>query len=611
MKKLISLLISAALVFGLCAPFSAYADGIEVQNPLYAHSSGIKPLRGGNVIFMEDSVSAKYKGCTYYTKGRQLYNSVKPQLEKRKENVTIRCLSKDKMDIYSATNSIVYFCYLGATDDELSVSSTDGDYLRWVVRSFVTQSAEKDTKKNGYNYYTVKVKFRYYDTAAEEKKVDSAVNSYLNSHPTSGKTDFQIIKEVHDYICNKNIYSEVAADSPEDYPYAFCAYGTLVKGRSVCQGYAAAFYRICKELGYKVRFVSSDPDWGCHAWNIIRLDNKYYTVDCTWDDQTVDSGDNEVEPYYYFLTTAALAQEYDSILGEHKLYSSIYDTNYFETNYKQYFADDIYVNNSESQLSSCSVSLSSASFTYSGKEIKPAVTVKNGNAILREGTHYSVSYSSDINTGLARVNVTGKGSYAKSSTHRTFKIIPSAVNGLKYTENTTNSVKLRWNKNGGAVSGYEVQYYSGGKWVTALNTSANSCTVSSLSKAEKYSFRVRAYKTVNKHNYYGAFSSYISASTKPAKVKIKSVSAGKKSITLNWKKVKSSGYQLQYSTKKSMKGSKKLSVKAKKDKRKIKKLKTGKTYYIRIRSYKKYKNEKGKTKYAYGKWSAKKAVKVK
>lgn len=90
------------------------------------------------------------------------------------------------------------------------------------------------------------------------------------------------------------------------------------------------------------------------------------------------------------------------------------------------------------------------------------------------------------------------------------------------------------------------------------------------------------------------------------KAKIKSAkNVKKKSITLKLSgSVKSSGYKIQYGTKKNFKGAKTISSKG--STATIKKLKVKKTYYIRARIYKKI---SGKT--YYGKWSSIKAVKVK
>lgn len=81
---------------------------------------------------------------------------------------------------------------------------------------------------------------------------------------------------------------------------------------------------------------------------------------------------------------------------------------------------------------------------------------------------------------------------------------------------------------------------------------------------------------------------------------------GKKKLTLKWKKVAdASGYEVQVSQKKNFKGAKKISVKKSKKSHTIKKLKSGKVYYVRIRAYTKVNGKK-----VYGKWvTAKKKVK--
>jgi hypothetical protein len=92
-------------------------------------------------------------------------------------------------------------------------------------------------------------------------------------------------------------------------------------------------------------------------------------------------------------------------------------------------------------------------------------------------------------------------------------------------------------------------------------------------------------------------------------VKAKKPVAGKKKITVKWKKVKKvNGYEIQYARNKAFtKSAKKVTVKgAKKTKKTIKGLKKGKTYYVRIRPFKK----KGGKKYL-GIYTVAKKVKVK
>ena len=62
--------------------------------------------------------------------------------------------------------------------------------------------------------------------------------------------------------------------------------------------------------------------------------------------------------------------------------------------------------------------------SYTGKNITQSITVKYNGKTLKNGTDYTVSYSSNKNIGTATVKVTGKGSYAGTIT-KTFKINPA------------------------------------------------------------------------------------------------------------------------------------------------------------------------------------------
>ena len=95
------------------------------------------------------------------------------------------------------------------------------------------------------------------------------------------------------------------------------------------------------------------------------------------------------------------------------------------------------------------------------------------------------------------------------------------------------------------------------------------------------------------------------------KTKISSIKAGKKSLTVSWKKQAAGGikgYELQYSTDKNFKNNvKSVNInKTKTTSKTIKKLKSKSKYYVRIRTYKKSGGEK-----IYSNWSKSKNVKVK
>lgn len=96
---------------------------------------------------------------------------------------------------------------------------------------------------------------------------------------------------------------------------------------------------------------------------------------------------------------------------------------------------------------------------------------------------------------------------------------------------------------------------------------------------------------------------------KPKKTSIKKLSKGKKKFTVTWAKVSGvKGYQIQYSSdKKFKKNNKSVTVtKQKTTKATVKKLKSKKRYYVRVRTYKTVNGKK-----IYSSWSKAKSVKTK
>ena len=67
---------------------------------------------------------------------------------------------------------------------------------------------------------------------------------------------------------------------------------------------------------------------------------------------------------------------------------------------------------------------------YSGKALKPSVTVKDGTKTLKLNTDYTVSYKNNTNVGTATITITGKGNYKFTKT-ASFAI--ALKNGATYT----------------------------------------------------------------------------------------------------------------------------------------------------------------------------------
>ena len=156
--------------------------------------------------------------------------------------------------------------------------------------------------------------------------------------------------------------------------------------------------------------------------------------------------------------------------------------------------------------------------TYTGKALKPPVTVKLGKTTLKKGTDYTVSYKNNTNVGTAMVTITGKGGYIGTLT-KTFKIVPKTTS-LTSVTGISKGFTAKWKKQATQTTGYQIQYStnskfaSGNKTVTVKGNSTLNKTVNKLKAGTTYYVRVRTYKTVNGKNYYSKWSTAKTVKTK-------------------------------------------------------------------------------------------------
>ena len=148
--------------------------------------------------------------------------------------------------------------------------------------------------------------------------------------------------------------------------------------------------------------------------------------------------------------------------------------------------------------------------------LKPTVTVKIDNKILKKDVDYTVKYQDNKAVGKAKVTITGKGKYT-GTVKTTFIIKPKKVSGLKLKAGTK-QLTVSWKKSSG-VTGYEVQYglkktFSGAKTVVIKKAATVKTELKKLKAKKTYYVRIRAYKTVKGTKYYSDWSKAVSKKTK-------------------------------------------------------------------------------------------------
>ncbi len=62
------------------------------------------------------------------------------------------------------------------------------------------------------------------------------------------------------------------------------AYGALINGCAICQGYASAYQLLCEAANLYCCMVEGEADGVGHMWNLVALNGETYYVDVTWAD---------------------------------------------------------------------------------------------------------------------------------------------------------------------------------------------------------------------------------------------------------------------------------------------------------------------------------------
>ena len=137
------------------------------------------------------------------------------------------------------------------------------------------------------SYFTDEVMVQFEQAVAEARALVAE----------EGLTDLEKALILHDYLVTQVTYNwevDIALKTGESMERVelrtgtriYTAYGALVEGDAVCQGYALAYKLLLDQCGVNSVLVSSDAM--NHAWNLVEIDGDWYHVDATWDDPVPD-----------------------------------------------------------------------------------------------------------------------------------------------------------------------------------------------------------------------------------------------------------------------------------------------------------------------------------
>ena len=243
------------------------------------------------------------------------------------------------------------------TQIKIDISNYIGDPLK-DFKSLYIKAADTVSKVTGvkdfigsWKYHsngttlTLTIGYRYSKTAFQTMKQHAADTLYKARHAVAGfikqnMPDYNKELFIHNYIVNHTKYDYTAYKTGNIPDESFTAYGCLVLGKAVCQGYSEAFKLMCDLSALECMVVGGESQasgsWEGHAWNIVKVSGKYYHLDSTFDDPITSDRKDVLTFYYFNLSDRELSKR-------HRWNTSAYPVcNSMENNY--YYKNGLVVN---------------------------------------------------------------------------------------------------------------------------------------------------------------------------------------------------------------------------------------------------------------------------
>lgn len=584
-------------------------QGISIEEVLKNRAGGFVPAQG---IALSEAEAGRFKEISPDREqdipayGSAVYHT---EWDKYSSNYIYNNLNSGERKFWDALDHVCYQ-YLTSQDDAIGQQTREGIvYMPNIYESpiyYSTLTLERAAEiflmfnYSNPQYYFMDGVYVYIEssnifvpTFYEEFRSGSArskatqamkntITSWESTIASAGSTE-QKAKAAHDLIAKKVQYDDNYLTNPDN-PFHQSAYSVFCDDHSVCAGYTKAFEMLMNGAGIDTIAVLSTD----HAWNMIRINDSWYHMDCTWDDL---DGYGGYEIIYRFFNRSEAIIKSD---GTHEI-ESMFDG--------KLPASTLDSGANNTSIGKCA--------TPSKKTATPKVTYKT----VKNGVQVTIS----SNTSNTEIYYTTNGQTASSSYTKSHRYKKPFTISKKTTIKAIAVKDTYWNSDqtGKTVDGrvYTVNFKSNGgssvsKQYVQYNkvikkpsnpkrskyTFAGWYTDSKLTKAWDFNTKIKSGKTL--------YAKWKKISLKQAVIsKVQNVSGKKIKVTV--KKVSGAdGYQIQYSTKSNMKSAK--TVTSSKTTTTISKLSKGKKYYVRVKAYKK--DSTGKK--VAGKWSKVKNLKV-
>ncbi|MEG0855648.1 MAG: transglutaminase domain-containing protein [Terrisporobacter sp.] len=176
-------------------------------------------------------------------------------------------------------------------DKKIPVPSTLNEYDKAIVTNYFQQNSPLEYFA-GTPFFNVEGDCIMFDYAncvnmtdeeydKEVKKISESIEEVINTNIKKNYNYMDTILALYKYLSFNTLYNKEAQSTN--------AYGIIVNDQGTCVGFAQSMQILLTQLnldeGYQVEWTSNDNREG-HAWNALKLNNKWYYFDTTWENSS-------------------------------------------------------------------------------------------------------------------------------------------------------------------------------------------------------------------------------------------------------------------------------------------------------------------------------------
>jgi hypothetical protein len=191
---------------------------------------------------------------------------------------------------YTETNNELPFYLINrACSYKKPFVNNDFDYLRRSVRKISCKLMYTTIQ------ITISYELEYLTTLYQEEQIDRVLQTLFKEKDAYNIRDtIPRIKFAYDYIIANVKYDNTFV--------RHSAYNALIEKSAVCEGCATLLYRMLAMFGVPCRIITGRGLREEHAWNLIKLNGKWYNADVTWD-LYKNAAERSLLLYGYFMKT--------------------------------------------------------------------------------------------------------------------------------------------------------------------------------------------------------------------------------------------------------------------------------------------------------------------